>query len=144
MRAYVCEQLCVFVCLCNRERWLCPAATLRPTTTGTRFWIVRHIHYSTGCEYQRGRRERKMQTASQPPQQALFTLSHNLLALTDYPTSLGPTLVFDSTCFALLPSHSRALALFPSFTAAWESKQFHISIRQRSGGFNIRFDSEHK
>lgn len=85
-----------------------------------------------------------MQTASQPPQQALFTLSRNLLALTDYPTSLGPTLVFDSMRFALLPSHSLALSLFPSFMAPHESKQFHISIRQRSGGCNIRFDREHK
>lgn len=52
------------------------------------------------------KRERKMQTTSQPPQQALFTLSHNLLALTYYPTSLGPTLVFDSERFARLPSHA--------------------------------------
>ena len=55
-----------------------------------------------------------MQTVSQPSQQALFTLSHNLLALTDYPTSLGPTLVFDSGRFALLPSHSLCSPLSPS------------------------------
>ncbi len=84
-----------------------------------------------------------MQTVSEPTQRALFTLSHNLLALTDYPTSLGPTLVFDSalrTASFTLPF----LFFFPSFMAPQESKLFHISIRQRSGGFNISFDREHK
>lgn len=91
-----------------------------------------------------------MQTASQPQQQGLFTLTHNLLALTDHPTSLGPTLVFDSASFTRPPSPvldrlSDSLALFPSvfFVSRRESKQSHISIRQRSMGFNIRSDREH-
>lgn len=63
-----------------------------------------------------------MQTASQPPQ-ALFPRSHNLLALTDYLTSLGSTLVFNSVCFALLPLHCLprplSLSCFLFFHILW-------------------------
>lgn len=90
--------------VCARESKPETALSGRSSPTN-RFRITRHFHYSTGHEYQGGRGERKTQTSGQPPQQALFNLSHILLALTDYPTSLGPTLVFDSTRFALLPSH---------------------------------------
>lgn len=56
-RVYVCVG--ELYCVCKRERWSCPAATLRPTTTGDRSWIIHHIHYSTGHEYQRERREKE-------------------------------------------------------------------------------------
>lgn len=52
-------------------------------------------------------------------------------------TSSGPALVFDRACFT-------RLSLSVSLMASCESTEFHISIRERSGGFNIRFDREHK
>lgn len=93
----------------------------------------------------RKKTKREMQTASQPPQ-ALFPRSHNLLALTDYLTSLGSTLVFNSVRFSPPPSFSLTLMLplFPFFMAPREFKQFRISIKQRSAGFNMKFDREHK
>lgn len=61
---------CMFLCICWKDsewgRGLCPAAPLWPITAGNRFWIIRHIHYSTAREYQRERRESKMQTAGRP------------------------------------------------------------------------------
>lgn len=61
----LCVRMCICACLCvraresERERWPCPIASLWPTTTGNRFGIICHIHYSTGHEYQRGRKERE-------------------------------------------------------------------------------------
>lgn len=107
--------LCMFVCPCKRERAREMALSDRFSLAHNHGQQIRdNLSYSLFHRPwipKREKRERKMQTASQPPQQALFTLSHNLLALTDYPTSLGPTFVVDSAGFALLPSDSLALSL---------------------------------
>lgn len=148
----VCERLRVCVRERKRVREMALSSSYSPTHNhGWR--ILDNLSYSLFHRPwipKREKTKRKMQTAGQPPQ-VLFTRSHNLLALTDYPHITGPNIslwqhVLRTASLSLDPSSALTLllCLFLSFMASRECKQFHISIRQRSGGFNIRFDREHK
>lgn len=83
----------------NKQRWLCPAGP--PLTHNHGPQILDNLSYSLRHKPWIQKREESEKKAGGccATTQAVFTPSPYLLALTDYPATQGPALVFDSVWF---------------------------------------------